>query len=134
MWEVIECRMTVFMLLTSSSFEKTYFLHHSLIAKISKLWIFIFHFSRSSYYLTEIILHYINLKYLSQLFFFFIHHQIIFLLLLVNFISYLFLLIYNSELLYQHIYFLLSSFNLSSDLVFIFNNILFLSSLCWIKT
>ncbi len=133
MWEVIECRMTVFMLLTSSLFEKTYFLHHSLIAKISKLWIFIFHFSRDSYRLTEIILHYINLKYLSQLFFFFTHHQIIFLLLL-NFISYLFLLIYNSELLYQHIYSLLFSFSLSSDLVFIFDNILFLSSLCWIET
>ncbi len=117
------------MLLTSSLFEKTYSLHHSLIAKISKLRIFIFHFSRSSYRSTEIILHYINLKYLSQLFFFFTHHQIIFLLLL-NFISYLFLLIYNSELLYQHIYSLLSSFNLSSDLVFIFDNILFLSSLC----
>ena len=133
MWKIIECRMTVLMLLTSSSFEKTYFLHHSLIAKISKLRIFIFHFSRSSYRLTEIILHYINLKYLSQLFFFFIHHQIIFLLLL-NFISYLFPLIYNSELLYQHIYFLLFSFSLSSDLVFIFDNILFLSSLCWIET
>ncbi len=133
MWEVIECRMTVFMLLTSSLFEKTYFLHHSLIAKISKLWIFIFHFSRDLYRLTEIILHYINLKYLSQLFFFFTHHQIIFLLLL-NFISYLFLLIYNSELLYQHIYSLLFSFSLSSDLVFIFDNILFLSSLCWIET
>ena len=133
MWEVIKCRMTVFMLLTSSSFEKTYFLHHSLIAKISKLWIFIFHFSRDLYCLTEIILHYINLKYLSQLFFFFTHHQIIFLLLL-NFISYLFLLIYNSELLYQHIYSLLFSFSLSSDLIFIFDNILFLSSLCWIKT
>jgi len=133
MWEVIECRVTVFMLLTSSLFEKTYSLHHSLIAKISKLRIFIFHFSRNSYRLTEIILHYINLKYLSQLFFFFTHHQIIFLLLL-NFISYLFLLIYNSELLYQHIYFLLFSFSLSSDLVSIFDNILFLSSLCWIET
>ena len=133
MWKVIECRVTILMLLTSSSFEKTYFLHYLLIAKISKLRIFIFHFSRDSYRLTKIILHYINLKYLSQLFFFFTHHQIIFLLLL-NFISYLFLLIYNSELLYQHIYSLLFSFNLSSDLVFIFNNILFLSSLCWIET
>ncbi len=133
MWKVIECRVTVLMLLTSSSFEKTYSLHHSLIAKISKLWIFIFHFSRDLYRLTEIILQYINLKYLSQLFFFFTHHQIIFLLLL-NFISYLFLLIYNSELLYQHIYSLLFSFNLSSDLVFIFDNIFFLSSLCWIET
>ncbi len=133
MWEVIEYEVTVFMLLTSSSIEKTYSLHHSLIAKISKLWIFIFHFSRDSYRLTKIILHYINLKYLPQLFFFFTHHQIIFLLLL-NFIFYLFFLIYNSELLYQHIYFLLSSFNLFSDLVFIFDNILFLSSLCWIET
>ncbi len=133
MWEVIECEMTVFMLLTSSSFEKTYSLHHSLIAKISKLWIFIFHFSRDSYRSTEIILHYINFKYLSQLFFFFTHHQIIFLLFL-NFISYLFLLIYNSELLYQHIYFFLSLFSLSSNLISIFDNILFLSSLCWIET
>ena len=133
MWEVIECEMIVLMLLTSSSFEKTYSLHHLLIAKISKLWIFIFHFSKSSYRSTEIILHYINLKYLSQLFFFFTHHQIIFLLLL-NFIFYLFLLIYNSELLYQHIYFLLLLFSLFNDLVFIFNNILFLSSLCWIET
>ena len=117
------------MLLTSSLFEKTYFLYHLLIAKISKLQIFIFHFSRDLYRLTKIILHYINFKYLSQLFFFFTHHQIIFLLLL-NFISYLFLLIYNSELLYQQIYFLLSSFSLFNDLIFIFNNIFFLSSLC----
>jgi len=149
----------VFMLLTSSSFEKTYFLHHLLIAKISKLQIFIFHFSRDLYRLTKIILHYINFKYLSQLFFFFTHHQIIFLLLLnfisylflliynsellyqqiyflllLNFISYLFLLIYNSELLYQQIYFLLSSFSLFNDLISIFNNIFFLSSLCWIET
>ena len=133
MWEVIKYEVIVFMLLTSSSFEKTYFLHHLLIAKISKLQIFIFHFSRDLYRLTKIILHYINFKYLSQLFFFFTHHQIIFLLLL-NFISYLFLLIYNSELLYQQIYFLLSSFSLFNDLISIFNNIFFLSSLCWIET